>query len=217
MTAKQPDLSAIRTSYEMARLREEDIVADPTVQFQRWFDEAMERKVMEPTAMTLSTASAAGRPSSRIVLLKQLDNGRFGFFTNYESRKGQELASNPFAALLFFWPELQRQVRVEGYVERMTSDLSDRYFQSRPRGSKLGAIASPQSRGIPRRSELDAHLAKLEVEYEGVEDIPRPCHWGGYWLSADTIEFWQGGGNRLHDRIVYTKQGTEWNISRLAP
>ncbi|MBK1441993.1 pyridoxamine 5'-phosphate oxidase [Parapedobacter sp. ISTM3] len=214
---KQTDIGAIRAEYEMGQLDEGDVLPDAVAQFQKWFDEALDRQVMEPNAMALSTVSATGRPSSRIVLLKQLDESGFGFFTNYESQKGTELAGNPYAALLFFWPELQRQVRVSGRVEKMIDELSDRYFQSRPKGSKLGALASPQSRQITGRSVLDNRLAELEEQYQNVAYIPRPPHWGGYRLVPDLVEFWQGRGSRLHDRLVYEKQDGQWTIKRLAP
>ncbi len=192
MTSKQKDIAAIRMEYEMGQLSEDNVAADAIAQFQRWFDEALERHVMEPNAMTLSTVSTSGRPSSRIVLLKQVDESGFGFFTNYESRKGGELEKNPQAALLFFWPELQRQVRIEGYVEKMSPERSDDYFHSRPKGSKLGALASPQSREISDREELHKLLVELEDAYRHTDTVPRPVHWGGYTLVPDALEFWQG-------------------------
>lgn len=201
----------------MGQLNEGDVEADALAQFQQWFDEAIEKQVMEPNAMTLSTVSATGRPSSRIVLLKHLDDAGFGFFTNYESQKGEELRGNPHAALLFFWPELQRQVRITGHVEQMPANLSDAYFRSRPRGSQIGAIASPQSREIADRSVLEARLAELEQTYEKMTSLPRPPHWGGYLLIPEILEFWQGRSNRLHDRLVYKKKGDGWTISRIAP
>jgi len=217
MTSKQTDIAAIRAEYDMGQLSEEGIAADPVVQFRKWLDEAIERQVMEPNAMTLSTASVSGLPSSRIVLLKHLDDSGFGFFTNYESQKGEELHENPQAALLFFWPELQRQVRITGRVEKMPAHLSDAYFRSRPLGSQLGAIASPQSREIAGRWVLDAQLAELAERYKGNAPVPRPAHWGGYLLVPDRLEFWQGGSNRLHDRLVYSRQDNDWKIARLAP
>jgi pyridoxamine 5'-phosphate oxidase len=217
MTLKQTDIAAIRAEYRMGELSEYEVIADPIGQFQRWFDEAIEKKVMEPNAMTLSTVSASGRPSSRIVLLKDLDGSSFGFFTNYESQKGAELLENPYAALLFFWPELQRQVRVTGRVEKMPAASSDAYFQSRPKGSQLGAIASPQSREIPDRRVLDTRLAELKERYQDVEPIPRPAYWGGFRLLPDALEFWQGRESRLHDRLVYKRLEAGWKITRLAP
>ena len=214
---KQTDIAAIRAEYRMGELSEYEVVADAIGQFRHWFDEAIDKKIMEPNAMTLSTVSASGRPSSRIVLLKDLDESGFGFFTNYESQKGVELAENPYAALLFFWPELQRQVRITGRVEKMPAAHSDAYFQSRPKGSQLGAIASPQSREIPDRLMLDTQWAELEERYQAIEPIPRPAHWGGYRLLPDTLEFWQGRASRLHDRLVYKRFEKGWKITRLAP
>jgi len=211
------DIAAIRTEYEMGQLTEPEVAANPMEQFKRWFDEALERQVMEPNAMTLSTVSAGGYPSSRVVLLKEVSESAFGFFTNYESRKGRELAENPHAALLFFWPELQRQVRVTGSVAKMESHLSDAYFQSRPKGSQLGAIVSPQSQEIADRSVLDEAINVIAERYAHAEFLPRPTHWGGYWLVPDELEFWQGRSSRLHDRLRYKKQGSDWRVSRLAP
>ncbi|MFC3196288.1 pyridoxamine 5'-phosphate oxidase [Parapedobacter deserti] len=217
MVSKKNDIASIRVEYDMGRLTEAEAATDALAQFRKWFDEAVEKKVMEPNAMTLSTVSADGRPSSRIVLLKHFDDVSFGFFTNYESKKGEELRINPNAALLFFWPELQRQVRVVGRVEKMPEALSDTYFQSRPKGSQLGAVASPQSREIEGRWVLEAQLAKLESEYKDTTPVPRPSHWGGYFLIPDLLEFWQGRASRLHDRLVYNRQATGWKITRVAP
>ncbi len=217
MALKQQDVAAIRTSYELGQLSEDEVAADAIAQFQRWFDDALENQVVEPNAMTLSTVSANGRPSSRIVLLKGVSESGFSFFTNYESRKGTELASNPYAALLFFWPELQRQVRIEGRVEQLSPEESEIYFQSRPKGSKLGAVVSPQSREIANRAVLDDQMIELEQLYKDTETVPRPPHWGGYRLLPDLIEFWQGRGSRLHDRLVYKNKDNRWDIVRLAP
>ncbi len=217
MTLKQTDIGAIRTAYKMGELSESEIAPDAVVQFRKWFEEALEKHVMEPNAMTLATATTDGQPSARIVLLKGLDDSGFGFFTNYESQKGAELNSNPAAALLFFWPELQRQVRVVGQVTKMTDRESEAYFHSRPRGSQMGAIASPQSRVIANRSVLEARLAELEQRYADMALIPKPVNWGGFRLKPDTIEFWQGGENRLHDRLVYSREGAGWKVVRLAP
>ncbi|GGC45642.1 pyridoxine/pyridoxamine 5'-phosphate oxidase [Parapedobacter defluvii] len=211
------DVAAIRTEYKMGQLSEGEVAADAIEQFQAWFDQAIEKQVMEPNAMTLSTVSASGRPSSRIVLLKQVNESGFGFYTNYQSQKGQELADNPYAALLFFWPELQRQVRVSGRTMKMPSELSDAYFQSRPKASQIGAIVSPQSQEIVDRNVLDVPLAAMEERYKDVSSLPRPAHWGGYWLVPESIEFWQGRSGRLHDRLRYSKQGNNWKITRLAP
>lgn len=218
MALKQTDIGAIRTAYQMGRLNESEIAPDPILQFREWFNEALERGVMEPNAMTLATVSAEGQPSARIVLLKDLDNDAgFGFFTNYESQKGIELNNNPFAALLFFWPELQRQVRIGGKVTKMSAAQSETYFHSRPIGSQLGAIASPQSREIADRGVLESRLAELERRYAGGESIPRPAHWGGYHLRPNCMEFWQGGDNRLHDRLHYSREQAGWKVVRLAP
>lgn len=218
MALKQPDIGAIRTAYKLGELSEGELDTDAIVQFRKWFSEALEKGVMEPNAMTLATSSIDGRPSARVVLLKDLDDTGFGFFTNYESRKGEELSANPFAALLFFWPELQRQVRVVGRVVKMPAAQSDAYFNSRPAGSRLGAIASPQSRVIADRTVLEDRLAELEERYGNEEEhIPRPAHWGGYRLQPDAIEFWQGRDNRLHDRLVYSREGAGWKHVRLAP
>src|SRR5690606_30225765 len=197
MSLHQNDLAAIRVEYRMGELTEEEVDADPLVQFQRWFTEAVERQVMEPNAMVLSTVSDTGIPSSRIVLLKQLDGSGFSFFTNYESQKGRELDACPNAALLFFWPELQRQIRITGVAEKLPEEQSDSYFNSRPKGSRLGALASPQSREIASRGVLDSKLAELEVAFKGTDTVPRPTHWGGYRVQPDQIEFWQGRSNRL--------------------
>lgn len=211
------NIAAIRTEYEMGQLTEEEVAADAIEQFQVWFDEAVDKRVMEPNAMTLSTVSASGRPSSRIVLLKQVGESGFGFFTNYQSQKGHELAENPQAAILFFWPELQRQVRVTGRVLQMSPELSDAYFESRPKRSQLGAIVSPQSKEIVDRNVLDSALVEMENRYRKIDLLPRPIHWGGYWLVPDELEFWQGRSGRLHDRLRYKKQDIGWKITRLAP
>lgn len=217
MTTMKKDISGIREEYKMGQLDEGDLTDDPIEQFQLWFDEALSKNVMEPNAMTLSTVSSTGKPSSRIVLLKQIDRHGLSFYTNYESRKGTELLENPHAAVLFFWPELQRQVRVEGLVEKLPAKLSDVYFQSRPKGSKLGAVASPQSQEIAERAELDRQLAALEETYKDTDNVPRPAHWGGYRLLPARFEFWQGGSNRLHDRLVYKRTAGHWKVVRLAP
>ena len=209
-------LQDIRNEYILLQLNECDMDTDPLIQFGLWIDEAVSRQIEEPTAMTLATVSADGRPSARIVLLKQADENGFCFFTNYESRKGKELTTNTTAALLFFWPELQRQVRIEGYVEKMNDTESDQYFQSRPRGSQLSAIASPQSTPIPDRKLLEDKIDELEARYTG-KAIDKPAHWGGYRLKPDYFEFWQGRGSRLHDRLVYEKHNDGWRICRLAP
>lgn len=217
MTWEKKDIAGIRKEYKMGRLNEGDVVADPIDQFRRWFNEAVHYGVMEPNAMVLATASADGHPAARVVLLKEIDQRGLCFYTNYESRKGAELSANPHAALLFFWPELQRQVRVEGITERLSAAAADAYFQSRPKGSRLGALASPQSREIAGRDVLDNQLALLEKTYAATDDIPRPAHWGGFRLLPRRFEFWQGRSNRLHDRLVYKNEKDVWRIVRLAP
>jgi pyridoxamine 5'-phosphate oxidase len=209
-------IAELRREYARETLRDGDIAGDPIAQFARWFQEALNSGLSEPHAMTLATADAAGRPSARIVLLKDYDQRGFTFFSNYDSRKGEDLVANPQAALLFHWVELERQVRIEGRVERVAPAESDEYWRSRPLGSQLGAWASPQSRVLAHREELEARLAEIGKRYG--EDPPRPPHWGGYRLIPEQAEFWQGRPNRLHDRVRYVYQGSEiWRIERLAP
>lgn len=196
-------------------LLETDVDPNPFVQFHHWFEEAFAR-ITEANAMTLATASTEGAPSARMVLLKEFDERGFVFFTNYESRKGRELEANPVASLVFWWKELQRQVRIEGWVKKVESYESDRYFQSRPRGSRLGAWASPQSGIVSSREELDVRYREVESEYQGRE-IPRPPYWGGYRVVPKSIEFWQGRTNRLHDRLRYRREEGDWILERLAP
>ena len=212
----QAELAAMRTDYLHASLSEADVLADPVAQFQKWFDEALKAQVGEPNAMTLSTVSPDGKPSSRIVLIKQFDKRGFTWYTNYHSEKGQQLEHNPQAALLFFWRELERQVRIEGTVVKTSAAESDEYFNVRPLLSRLSAIASQQSAPIASR-------AALEANYEAVAAIAgetpaRPEHWGGYRLQPERIEFWQGRRSRFHDRIVFTRGADgEWNMERLQP
>jgi pyridoxamine 5'-phosphate oxidase len=213
-----PHLADLRQTYAQRTLSEADVLPDAVAQFRVWLDEALAAKVDEPTALTLSTVAASGQPSSRVVLLKGLpDDAGFLFYTNYDSQKGQELAGQPLAALNFFWPALERQVRVEGRVEKAPEALSTEYFQSRPRGSQLGAWASPQSQVIGSREELEAREKEIEAEFTGQYPLPRPAHWGGYILQPTRVEFWQGRPSRLHDRIVYELEGNAWKRSRLAP
>ncbi len=214
-------IADLRTDYMRETLDERDVAPDPFRQFEHWFDEAVKAQVPEPNAMTLATAGADGRPSARIVLLKGFDERGFVFFTNYTSRKGRDLAARPHAALLFFWPELERQVRIEGPVDRIDGAESTTYFASRPRPARLGAWASPQSEPIAGRAVLETRFAAIEAQYQrDGDDIPRPPHWGGYRLAPDELEFWQGRPSRLHDRIRYRHSGTHpglWAIDRLAP
>jgi pyridoxamine 5'-phosphate oxidase len=206
-----------RKDYARFTLREENVDPDPIRQFAHWFDEATKSAVAEPGAMTLATCTNDGRPSARIVLLRGFDERGFAFFTNYESRKARELDKNPWAALVFFWHDLERQVRVEGRVERVSADESDVYFHGRPASSRIGAWASPQSEVIASRVELEKRYGDLENRFaEGA--IPRPPNWGGYRLIPDSVEFWQGRPSRLHDRLRY-KRGEQdgWLIERLAP
>ncbi len=209
------DLEKIRNEYSQNSFGKKDVKSDPFDQFKTWFDQVLASESYEPTACTLSTVNADGRPTGRIVLLKGYSQDGFQFFTNYRSSKAKDLNQNPFGAITFFWKELERQIRIEGSIKKLSEKESERYFISRPRGSKIGAWASPQSEIIPDRK----YLENLEKEYSKKfgEDIPKPAHWGGYILMPDKIEFWQGRASRLHDRIVYTKENSSWKIERLAP
>ena len=211
------DVTNFRKEYRFDQLSEATAGADPWQLFEQWFRLAGASGIHEPTAMSLATATPDGRPSLRVVLLKGVDRGGFTFFTNYESRKGRELAVNPHAALLFWWEPIERQVRVEGRVDKLPAADSDEYYQSRPLGSRLGAWASEQSRVLPDRAVLDQRFAELQAEYS--ESSPdRPAFWGGYRLVPDLFEFWQGGVNRLHDRLRYRRQDdTRWHRERLSP
>ena len=211
-------LADLRKTYAQRSLSETDVLPDAVQQFRTWLDEALAAQLDEPTAMTLSTVAALGQPSSRVVLLKGLpDDAGFLFYTNYESRKGQELAAQPLAALNFFWPGLERQVRVEGRVEQAPAEMSTEYFQSRPRSSQIGAWASPQSQVISGREELEARETAVTERFGAQDPLPRPPDWGGYILRPTLVEFWQGRPSRLHDRIVYVREGNTWKRSRLAP
>lgn len=217
MSQHDVDIAALRKEYIRGGLDESAVNADPIAQFSSWLNEAISAEVHEPTAMVLSTVSLGGAPSSRVVLLKGIDNGTMLFYTNYDSRKGRELSQNPNAALLFFWPELERQVRVEGIVERVSAETSTAYFHSRPYESQIGAASSPQSQVITSREELDHRFAELASANAGRTTIERPAHWGGFALTPHTIEFWQGRPSRMHDRIRFRKAEEGWMIERLAP
>jgi len=210
-------LSDIRTDYKKASLNEKDVAKDPFEQFDKWFEEVLHSKVEEPTAMTLASVAGNGLPSARIVLLKKVSDGGFYFFTNYESRKGRELADNPHAALVFFWKELERQVRIQGTVSKASPEMSDSYFHSRPEGSQIGAWASPQSNVVASRDVLEKKVQEMKARFNR-EPLYRPPFWGGFRLEPRLIEFWQGRPSRLHDRIVYTKSDSQgWKMERLAP
>lgn len=211
------DIENLRNEYSAERLNVKDVDPNPFRQFKHWFEEAVNARVPEPNAMTLATVSAEGQPSARIVLLKGFDEQGFVFYTNYLSRKGEEMAANPRVALAFLWLELQRQVRIEGLAEKVDPEESTRYFQSRPKGSQIGAWASPQSRVIVNREEMEKRVEELEKEFQQTSELPRPEHWGGYLVRPAMIEFWQGRTSRLHDRIRYRRSQDQWIIERLAP
>ncbi|GAB1447002.1 pyridoxamine 5'-phosphate oxidase [Flammeovirgaceae bacterium] len=210
-------ISSIRTNYTKATLDINSVDKNPFIQFEKWFKEAIESEALEPNAMNLATLSENGGPTSRMVLLKGIENAQFVFYTNYQSQKGKELDLNPACAINFFWPELKRQVRIEGVVNRVSSEVSDTYFQSRPRESQVGAWASPQSALINERSILEERVKQIEEKFKGLKVLPRPKQWGGYGVTPFEIEFWQGRPSRLHDRIVYTLADDQWKINRLAP
>jgi pyridoxamine 5'-phosphate oxidase len=210
------DASSLRQEYTTAGLDRADVDPDPILQFHEWFENAVEADLHEPNAMILATANTDGKPSARTVLLKGYDERGFVFYTNYEGRKAKEIEANPTCTLLFYWGELERQVRIEGRASRLSAEESDAYFASRPRGSRVGAWASEQSRPVEDRSILEERVRALEAEYEGRE-IPRPPFWGGYRVEPDTIEFWQGRESRLHDRLVYRREDGTWRIERLQP
>lgn len=211
------DISNIRAEYSKKELRESNVASDPFSQFKIWFGEALESEVAEPNAMHLATINSLNRPSGRVVLLKSFDATGFVFYTNYNSRKATEMAHNAFAAITFFWPELERQVRIEGFIQKNSEFESEKYFQERPRLSQIGAWASPQSQILPSRTVLEENFNSCQEKF-GEGKIPKPQHWGGYILKPDYFEYWQGRRSRLHDRIIYTPQpNNEWAIKRLAP
>lgn len=214
--AMNPELAQLRREYARQALDEAQLPDDPLTLFQQWFREALQAEVADPNAMVLATADISGRPSARVMLLKDCDTQGFVFFTNYESRKGHELTENPWAALVFWWAALERQVRVEGRVEKVSAEESDAYFQTRPRESQLGAWASPQSQVIPDRATLEHRVAELMARFNG-QEVPRPPYWGGFRLIPEVIEFWQGRPGRLHDRIRYRRTPQGWVKDRLAP
>ena len=209
-------LGELRREYMHASLSEKDAPADPLAFFDRWFTDAARAEVRDANAMTLATADAAGAPSARIVLLKGVDERGFVFYTDYRSRKAAELEANPRAALLFYWPEVERQVRVTGPASRVPRPEAEQYFATRPRGSRISAWASEQSHVIPARSTLDAAVTEVEKRFANA-NVPAPPHWGGYRVMPDAVEFWQGRSNRLHDRLRYVKDEAGWRVERLAP
>jgi pyridoxamine 5'-phosphate oxidase len=209
-------ISDLRKDYTLHGLDKVDVLPSPIDQFRVWFEAALGAGVPEPNAMNISTVTAEGRPDGRIVLIKDVSDEGFVFYTNYESRKGRELIERPFAALTFFYPELERQIRIEGTVEKVSAEESDSYFNSRPRGSQIGAWVSNQSTVVASRDVFENRQRELETQFEG-QPVPRPPHWGGFRVVPDTLEFWQGRPSRLHDRIRYRKEGQSWFIERLSP
>lgn len=211
-------LEELREEYKRGALDEINCDPNPLQQFRRWMEEAQAAELKEPNAMTLSTATSDGRPSGRIVLLKELLGDGFIFYTNYTSRKGHEIEANPHVALTFYWAELERQVRVEGHITKISREKSERYFQGRPKGSRLGALVSHQSEILPSRKPLEAKLEELQLRYADSEDVPVPDWWGGYCVNPEFIEFWQGRENRLHDRLLYRRTDEcSWVVERLSP
>jgi pyridoxamine 5'-phosphate oxidase len=211
------DISSLRESYRWGGFSESEAAADPFLQFQHWFQDAVSANLREPNAMTLATVDASGQPSARIVLLKGADERGFVFFTNYQSHKANDLAANPRCSLVFFWNELERQVRISGSAQKLTEEESTAYFQSRPRESQLGAWASPQSRQISDRQFLSDQLSTLEKQFADADPLPKPPFWGGFLVVPHEIEFWQGRVGRLHDRLAYRRAADGWQLVRLAP
>ena len=209
------ELQNLRENYTQGNLNEQEVAPNPLDQFKTWFNQYKEAEPKDANAVVLATADAKGVVSSRVLLLKGVDKGGFEFYTNYNSHKGEQLAQNPQASLTFYWPELERQVRVEGAVEKMTDEESDAYFQSRPYASKIGAWTSPQSEEINSRAELEQREKQFKDKYP--TEVPKPPHWGGYRLTPLKVEFWQGRPSRLHDRVLYQKKGEQWITTRLAP
>lgn len=217
MAVKKETIENLRNEYRSASLSEKDVTADPISQFAKWFAEALDGGLYEPNAMTLATATHDGKPSARIMLLKGFDKRGFTFYSNYLSRKGKEIAKNPSASIVFFWAELERQVRIEGTLEKVSKEESERYFHSRPKESQIGAIASQQSQEIQGREPLENTWKEL-IEKFSDKEVPKPAYWGGYILKPQVVEFWQGRPGRLHDRVVFKKADkNNWKIVRLAP
>jgi pyridoxamine 5'-phosphate oxidase len=217
MKVENTIIANLREDYTAKTLGIKDVLSNPFEQFGVWLQEALNAEVIEPNAMTLATVAADGMPSARIVLLKGYSEKGFVFYTNYDSDKGKEMAGNPNVALVFVWLDLQRQVRIQGKVVKISEEESSNYFQSRPKGSQISAIASPQSQVVANRQVLEQNFEKIAKEFEGVQQLPRPQNWGGYCVIPSVVEFWQGRRSRLHDRMVYTLEGNTWKIERLAP
>jgi pyridoxamine 5'-phosphate oxidase len=218
MAIENKNIAAIREDYTKGSLSKQDVKHNPFDQFKNWFDQALDSEVLEPNAMVLSTISTEGFPNSRVVLMKDIKSDGLSFFTNYKSHKGQEMEFNPKVSILFFWPELQRQIRMLGTVEKLSVEESTEYFQSRPTGSQIGAWSSPQSQIIVNREFLEEQVSHYEQKFNGLEVLPKPEFWGGFLFKPTQFEFWQGRSSRLHDRIVYNYiDGGSWSLIRLAP
>ena len=209
-------LEEMRKQYDIAELNQNDLLESPTDMFRNWFEKIEDLEHIEPNAAILSTSTKKGKPSSRAVLVKEFDERGFVFYTNYKSKKAQEIEVNPYGSLIFYWQDFERQVRIQGKIRKVSRSKSEKYFHSRPRLSQISVLASHQSKTLENREELDKKVKKLEKMYDG-KDIPLPDYWGGYILEHRNVEFWQGRRDRLHDRFVYTKHGRIWQIERLAP